>query len=702
MLLTASADVDQEGITLMEAFDLKRTMGKFALNGERNILLENDFGIANGTITAGINYSEVFSVSGLWAPPFVSSDFLFNIRMFGEKVKTSGYEWLPFTVKRKGTLYGVDVASSTVLIPDKRAFVVEIKLFNRRQDSVTVPVSLFIRGGMDYVLQWDFQRPAGTKSFHLFAEKSSLIKANGSRRMIIGTDIENIFWFDSVSTWNTEITLTPGSKFSCHIVVVLGEKDKTFEDYEEIIANPQKAIRLARNDFKKRVKELFEKLPVFKASDKRLTAFYYRSLVHYLTNRWQVSEFALNPFFSTGSIKGGCLLSYLWDFSEGWELHPLFDAPALKEHIKQYLKIDITSCFSFDPINGKAVGPWYPVNQEKIIGLIYYYVLNTGETGFLNETVNGRTVLNWAIYHATFWDKKNGEAELYDYGLEGEHHLELRRGYPYHGKMPDLNARRVQSYIRVFELSEVAGCPMRFLSDRAEELKKLIKLELWNPEEKWFDFIINSGKQTRLTVQMYKLIGSPVLDAEEVKGLLSHLNEEEFLSAYGLHSLSKKDPAYDPADIDNGGPGSCSVFPPQIIERLYKAGLPVVAEDVLQRILWWGTRVPYWGDSFTADHIGYRSDTPLQCTIGGVAGAQMIIFGMFGVSVMPDGNISFKPSAPSFSRDISLKGLRIMGKTFDVIVTGTEITVSDGILTQAFNAGEECVYIVENGSFVCR
>jgi hypothetical protein len=37
-------------------------------------------------------------------------------------------------------------------------------------------------------------------------------------------------------------------------------------------------------------------------------------------------------------------------------------------------------------------------------------------------------------------------------------------------------------------------------------------------------------KDLRYTVQMFKLIGSPVLDPDQAKGLLTHLNETEFLS----------------------------------------------------------------------------------------------------------------------------------------------------------------------------
>ena len=73
---------------------------------------------------------------------------------------------------------------------------------------------------------------------------------------------------------------------------------------------------------------------------------------------------------------------------------------------------------------------------------------------------------------------------------------------------------------------------------------------------------------------MFYLLGSGVLDEETEAGLVSHLNEQEFLGEYGLHSLAKGDPAYDPADVDNGGPGACTSFPPNIAIRLYQAGQP--------------------------------------------------------------------------------------------------------------------------------
>ena len=167
---------------------------------------------------------------------------------------------------------------------------------------------------------------------------------------------------------------------------------------------------------------------------------------------------------------------------------------------------------------------------------------------------------------------------LIDYGPSNSH-LELRRGYPYNHIMPDLNGRRYANYLMAARLADVAGKPAPMLRERAADLKTLFKQQLWNKDQQWFEFITPKGRDLRWSNQMFKLFGSGVLDAEADKGLLSHLNEREFLSRYGLHSLSKLDVAYDPVDIDNGGPGSCTSFPPQIAERLYKAGHAAAAED---------------------------------------------------------------------------------------------------------------------------
>ncbi|MBU0608146.1 MAG: hypothetical protein KKI08_09665, partial [Armatimonadetes bacterium] len=455
------------------------------------------------------------------------------------------------------------------------------------------------------------------------------------------------------------------------------------------------AITAAQQEWDDCVADLFTRIPRFEASDERLTKFYNRSLVGLLLNQWRVPEFVTSPYYSTGGINGGCVCCYLWDFGEPWEMLPLYDPAAVKAHIRQFLSVDITQHFAWVPTTGEAFGPWYPVNQEKIIFLIRYYVLFTGDVDFLHETVAGQTVIEWVLFHATYRDNLDLPVALIDYGT-GNNHLELRGTFRYDHHLPDLNLRRCANMMAAHELSRVGGFvpnpQVERMPERAAELAALIKQRMWDPETRWFHHLDASYQPgTSMNVQMFKPIGSMALDDEELDGLLSHLNETEFLSAWGLHSMSKLDPAYDQVDIDNGGGGNYTAFTPQIIERLYRVGRADVAEDILRRILWWGERMPYWGDSIVANQVDYRQDTPLQNTIGGLAGAQMIIFGMFGVSVSPEGAITINPQPPSFSPELKLTGLRLRGRCLDIEVRAGEFAVTTNGETVVSTLGKQVV-----------
>ncbi len=176
--------------------------------------------------------------------------------------------------------------------------------------------------------------------------------------------------------------------------------------------------------------------------------------------------------------------------------------------------------------------------------------------------------------------------------------------------MPDLNGQRYVGYTHAYELSKLADETLPYLPERAAALKTLMKKELWSQEDKWFYFD-NGKKQLRWTNIMFMLINSPVLDEEERDGLISHLNEKEFLGEYGIHSISKLDSAFDQADIDHGGGGSYVSFPPIIAQKLYNQGYDTEADNILQRYLWLGDHLPYWGDSHVANEKDYRHDTLL-------------------------------------------------------------------------------------------
>ncbi|HRQ51595.1 MAG TPA: hypothetical protein PLR74_13705, partial [Agriterribacter sp.] len=646
-----------------------------ALDGERNIMQEENFGIANGYITTRVNYTNVGTISGLFAPPYASSDFLLQCRLFGEKVATKSYRWYPFEVLREGEINGVEVKTTITLLAGLRAALFTIRLNNSSGKDIEVPVQFCVEGGLNDVDKWEFKRPDAKDKTNNTLQDGRMIRSNSSGRMIIGSDVPGLQWFELGSRWDSKVHMAAGQKRTFHVVIEMGGVSLSTDYTNSVLADPSKAKMKAQDTYIDSVGDLITRLPRFHASDQRLEKYYYRSLAVLLTNKWHVPEFILHPYYGSGGVIGGCVGNYLWEFGLPAQIFPLYDPQASKAHIKQFLKIDITRHFLFNPVDGAAGGVWYQVNQDKIIELIYFYVLHTGDREFLNEVVEGRTVYEHVLGNALFGDDVNKPVKLIDYGEDGENHLELRRGYPYRGIMPDVNGLRYLSYIRAYQLSQIAGKPAKILPARAAGLKQLLKERLWSARDNWFFFESQGKKDIRMTNFMYTLIGTGVFDAEVEKGLLSHLNDREFLGDYGIHSISRLDPAYDQVDIDHGGGGSYVAFPPLICQRFYNAGYRSAADDLLQRHLWWGERLPYWGDSQVANYMGYREDTPLQSDFSAISGAQSVIFGLFGVKVLTNNSIEIGPVLPSFCTGIKLEGLKLRGKSIDIHVNSAGFSV---------------------------
>jgi hypothetical protein len=674
-----------------------RLIDKFSIDRTRNMMRPENFGIANGKITIGIPCHDLNSIQGIWAPPYVSSDFSFQVAVNGKSVEQPQYLWRPFYIERSASLgKGLFAHTNTMLVPEGRAFIFSLSLKNQGKERIPVLVDFIARGTLDRMISdssWGFAAPqSSTVTCVSVIGVNSVALEQGDQAIVI-TAGKDVVWDKARHCFRLNSTVAPDDEMKLYFTVSIGATKDAMKQCLEIARNPDVAANEACRIYDQRIEDLFQKIPRFESSNASLVHFYDRSLVPFLLNRWIVPEFKLKPFYSTGSVRGGCIGDYLWNVGECPEILSVFDPEATKAHIRQFLETGVKKGFGFCPIHGGMLHSryFYPINQEKIIGLTYNYIINTGDIAFLNEKIGKGTIIDSIVSEALFRDDLSKPISLIDYNNTdpqhkgGQSHLELRTPIGklnYTNVMPDLNGRRYLNYILAAGLSEMNGKPRPDLLERAGALKVELKKELWDSDNKWFVFRMPESKppivENRYTVQMFYLLGSGVLDEEEESGLLAHLNESEFLSDYGLHSLAKQDPAYFQPDVDNGGPGSCTCFPLNIAKTLYKMGKPQLADNILKRILWWGERMPYWGDSFYADTMRYREETPLQCTIDAVTGAQCIIFGMFGICPEPDGSIKIKPHLPSFATQISLKGVKLRDQVFDVTVDHGAYKVSCG------------------------
>jgi hypothetical protein len=655
----------------------------FAANGDSMVIRPEHLGIVNGMATVGISHNYVGVIDGLWGQPLVSSDFHIEPRLWGEKVKTDHYDWLPYQTKQVGTLKGIVVTSTTTLINGMRAGILELGFTNTTNEKKVIPIQFIAndnatyRSSLDYVQNWGFSTVKSKTPVKDEVDEKGILRVQDKYAVALGVDIKGTRWEELTNRFHSVIVLGPGEKAESSVAFSIEEKGKAAQQRDALLANPKKYVKDATEKYISEVQNIYDKLPRFSSNNPRLVSFYNRSLSIFITIKFTIPELALNPYYATGAVKGGCQGEYLYNFGQVREIMPLVDAAATKKHIMQFLSTNcVSDHYAFFPMTGEAFGAWYMVNDEKITALVYNYVKLTGDIAFLGEQVkDGRTVLDLMIESAMRLDDKSKPVKLIDYGPAGDH-LELRREFPYNHVMPDINARRYANYERVSKLCDAFGKPQPYLMERAKGVKKLLKEELWDPGIKWFRFADDKGnKDVRYTVQMFKMFNSDVLDKEIEDGLISHLNDNEFLSPYGLHSMSKKDIAYDQVDVDNGGGGICTSFPPLIAEFLYNAGRTEVADDIMRRILWWGERMPYLGDSQVSNEIDYRTDTPLQSDIGTGCLAQCILFGILGIDVAFDGTIIINPKKTTLSNKMEIKGLKLRGKNIDISVDGDKFQV---------------------------
>jgi hypothetical protein len=388
----------------------------FSMDGRDIITAPEHLGITNGKLTIGTPGGQAGRLDGLWAPPFVGSDFTLRVEVFGKEIPTPIVQWWPFKIEQRGKVDGLQVSATTVLVPGQRAGLVAIALSNATLNTLEAPLAFKTHGTLDYREFWEFAQARSSALTKPNSENGTLTLAAGERSIVLQGAGDALTWDAGSGIGQQMLALPPGRAATVYLAFAVGPTAEATAACRAIAALPAKAMADADAAHGREVAELFQRIPRLSSDNKDLEKFYNRSLVHFLMNRWDVPEFVLHPHYSTGSIRGGCVTEYLWNYGEAWEMMPLYDPTAHREHLKQFLKCDMTAHFAFDPVDGKAHGPWYMVNQEKIIGLVYHYVRITGDTEFLEEVVEGKTVLEHVLKNAVVLDDASKPVGLIDYG----------------------------------------------------------------------------------------------------------------------------------------------------------------------------------------------------------------------------------------------------------------------------------------------
>jgi hypothetical protein len=648
----------------------------FGMAARDNVLLPMHLWVNSGELTVNPAAGDVAGLGNVIAPPWTTANFNLAVTFDGAAVPPDDFLWLPGEFERRAQLKsGVEIRTLLSPVFDQRGLVEWIELRNPSPGVQRVAVAIASRGQFDRVSDehWTFgavTRWQGLSALHPQAFRPGWIESSvGDSAWVVGCTLPHVQCKEGA--FHGAVDLAPGQTASFALVLAVGPPGDARALAEKVAADPAGTIAADRSGWVKSIEALYARLPRVTSSNRALVDFYDRAILSYPLARWDAPELAAHPWYATCGMDGGALCAYLWDYSYCARLNALAFPESDRDLIRLFLRTDLATGYALLPFSGKIMGAHYSYNDYAIVRLIYHYVLLTGDTAFLRESINGRTVWEWAYARSIYRDDLAKPVELIDYGTN-YNLLELKRTDNYTHYVPSPNAERCWSYRAVDTLAAWAGRTPPGLSRRADELARVISAQLWSPKDRWFCSLdLNRAPHLGYSIQVFDLLRLDILSPEERDGLLGHLNEREFLSAWGVHSYSKATPEYDVnARVDWGGPGVYAGDAPELVGDLLHAGYFREADDVFSRILWWGQSLPYYPQAIRSDRRDYRRDGRSNL-ISGATGAELMIFGLLGVQVGIDGTVTINPHLPAFAADLKFSGVEIRGHRFDVSLDRT-------------------------------
>jgi hypothetical protein len=626
-----------------------------------------------------------FGFFNSFAPPYYANPFHAKWTCNNKEIAVVDYIWYPSETILKGQLTNdVQVAGSLIPLAGQRAFVCKLTLENRGAALFKSTIALKLSGKIAKEDIWGWMPPsAGSLDPNVSIQDKAIVLTAKQSELAAVFEPQPIDIHEQQSTASFFIELKSNESRQITAIIALGQSGQTLGIAKTLLSRLSEAIAQTTQEWDDKIKKLESRLPRLITDKEPLKQFYRRSLLTFLTTQWNIEGSVFTPWYSESGIDGGAVCNYLWGDAYISKFMTLADPASVRALLIASMNADYSSHYAINFTKGEGLGVGYSYDYYSMAILAYDYITITGDTSLLSQTVREKPFIE-ALYAYVFEREEMTKLPvLIDYGTN-ENLLELHRTMAYQHYTPSPNLERVCSYQMIDELFRLAGRkPPVDLNRRADQLRKVIIRQLWDEQLKWFHCIDENQKpQLCYSIQIFDMLRANVLSRKQAEGLVGHLNEREFLSKRGVHSMSKLDPGYDPNDIDWGGPGVYAGDAPELVTDLLQAGFAKEGVDILQRILWWGD-LPYIPQALRADARDYRHNGRANI-IAAMAGPQSIIFGLFGIRI--DGEkLTINPIEHTYIAGMKVENLNIRGYKIAITITpdGRHYSVDvDGTITR--------------------
>ncbi len=511
----------------------------------------------------------------------------------------------------------------------------------------------------------------GSSKYHATAEKN--------RVLIHDTETDAVISFslvtppDTMTAWNSgataswSCTIAPGETRSIKYLMSYGDDE---EDVKENVTAWSSDFDTLFAGIKDSWEEKWEMIfrpgndlisgcfPVLETDDSLVRKVYYTSplTMLYLTNT-NLPEH--DKVFLTGGPRWGASITFYWDITLWSTLWAAVDPVMMKEHLSAWFGIDPDKYYGKDNFGGKGVGNGYSANYWARFQLIRDYINVTGDYEYLDEIIEGKSVLEHLEEYALNWQKisiygsEGATDDIYRLADFGDDEWNLLECVPtYKHIVPSFNIGYAWMMRETAKLYRQHGD-----QPKADTLDALASdmigriLKLYAGDGVW-----NSLYPGNKTIEVrhcldFAFFGKYIPDdiPGEIKEEMIEFLYDELITDHWMRAQSLLDIAAENSDRADHGPfGAFDGWPVDIIDALTQMGYPDKALEFYRAVEpvtyegIWAQAHELWGENKTNKNALVRIAERDWCnreSSSGIAFAQVVLKNFFGFYPSPDGEV---------------------------------------------------------------
>ena len=430
-------------------------------------------GLTNHLGTVRVDH-DLTSVSAVQFPPVsqglaTTAVAFVDGRIFRSYGAPVTHQWRADRVVRRAALPGLELETTTVVVPGTTAVAIDVRVRNTGGDSRSVEIMLSLAARVVAAdTAWNAaESPDAKNEASVDGSRIVFVDEAETAWSVQGVDVPATARLSGVAPTSEQFSVgvggmgrggditvvldvaAGGSARFGYVNAVGASRDKAEAAYESAVRDVEGAVAASERYWNAQLEaavtpgnsEFSGHLPVLETSSEPLRRLYWWGILGVLYMRRDYEGNVLGRSYDTLMPNYWATTTFIWDFSLSSVTHALLDPLAMRRQLSHWIASDTHTLFGTSSLTGGPVGQWYSVNDYAMTRLVRDYLRFTGDAAYLDERhEDGRTVLDHLCFWARAWQGLRRSSTLADYG-EIENLLECVSSYTH--EVASFNAANV-------------------------------------------------------------------------------------------------------------------------------------------------------------------------------------------------------------------------------------------------------------------